>query len=104
MSHTRGTWTITQDANDPFWHIVIKEQGGKVIANIHLEDAVDLANARLIAAAPELLETCKAVLDAIEQADLNGTVLWINPPYQAAAVHESASQRLMNVIADATRD
>ncbi|MCK9570877.1 hypothetical protein M0R72_18145 [Candidatus Pacearchaeota archaeon] len=46
-----------------------------------------------------LLEACKAVLDAINQADLQGTVLWINPPYQAEAIHETASERLQAAIA-----
>lgn len=58
-------------------------------------------NARLIAAAPELLAACKAVLDAIESTDLNGAVIWIRPPYQHKAVHESASERLAAVIAKA---
>lgn len=57
---------------------------------------------RLIAAAPDLLEACKAVLDALENVDLGGTVLWISPPYQARGVHESAQERLREVIAKAT--
>lgn len=55
----------------------------------------------LVKAAPKLLETCKAVLHAIESADLDGCVLWILPPYQADAVHESVNERLEAVIAEA---
>lgn len=60
------------------------------------------ANARLIVAAPDLLEACRAVLDSLKRANLNGEVLWINPPYQGAAVHESAHERLAAVIEKAT--
>jgi len=66
------------------------------------QQRIDEANARLIAAAPELLNACKAVLAALENADLQGAVLWIEPPYQAPAVHESAQERLQAVIEKAT--
>lgn len=59
------------------------------------------ANARLIAAAPDLLAACEAVLDAINKAALAGVVLWIHPPHQLPGVHESASERLQTVIASA---
>lgn len=50
----------------------------------------------------ELLTACKATLDAItKQAQADGTILWVEPPYQLAGVHESVAERLMNVIADA---
>ena len=61
------------------------------------------ANAKLIAAAPELLEACRIALDTISKIAIEtGDVYWINPPYQAAAVHESVVQRLHVVIHDAT--
>ena len=46
----------------------------------------------------ELTAACEAVLDAIEKTDLNGAVLWINPPYQAEGVHETAWERLRSVL------
>jgi len=54
---------------------------------------------RLASAAPELLQACRLVLVAIEQADLGGEVLWIN---RGSPVHESASERLADVIELAT--
>jgi len=54
---------------------------------------------RLINALPELLEACRVVLAAIEQANLGGEVLWIN---RGSPVHESASERLADVIEQAT--
>ena len=41
---------------------------------------------------------CEAVNHAINNTDLNGCVIWIQPPYQAPAIHESASDRLRNVL------
>ena len=55
----------------------------------------------LVKAAPALLQACKAVLHAIESADLDGCVLWMLPPYQADGVHESANERLQAVIEEA---
>ena len=60
---------------------------------------VDEENARLMAAAPELLDACRDVLDAIEQSDLGGEVLWIK---RGSPIHESASDRLQDVIERAT--
>jgi hypothetical protein len=45
-----------------------------------------------------LLAACEAALHAIENADLGGEVLWVRPPHQAAAVHETASERLAAAI------
>jgi hypothetical protein len=61
-------------------------------------DEETTANARLIAAAPELLAACKAVLATLEATDMEGRVLWIDPPHQLAGVHESAQERLQAVI------
>lgn len=62
-AHTPGPWIVYADipSTDPEWHIVTTENKLRVLANVHIEtgNAVDLANARLIAAAPELLEACK---------------------------------------------
>lgn len=60
------------------------------------------ANARLIAAAPDLLQACRAVLESLLKTDLGGAIPWVNPPYQAAAVHETAFERLAAVIEKAT--
>jgi len=59
-SHTPGPWRIQQESVDTQWHI-ITAAGGRIMANIHIEtgNAMDAANARLIAAAPELLEALK---------------------------------------------
>lgn len=68
MSHTPGPWKVKSDYN-------VFGVGGRLVANsgghsgsvrpeeIHEENK---ANARLIAAAPELLEACKALLLALD--------------------------------------
>jgi hypothetical protein len=54
------------------------------------------------AAAPDLLEACRAALDAImKHCAQTGDVIWIDPPHQLGFVHESVCERLRNVIAQA---
>lgn len=45
-----------------------------------------------------MIEACQAVLHAIDNTDLQGTILWIRPPYQAEGVHETAYERLFAVL------
>ena len=63
MPHSPGPWKIQQECVDPEWHIVTAS-GGRIIANVHIEtgNTMDAANARLIAAAPELLAACEAYI------------------------------------------
>lgn len=57
--HTPGPWIFYADlpSTEPNWHIVTTANRMRVLANVHIEpgNAMDLANARLIAAAPDLL-------------------------------------------------
>ena len=46
----------------------------------------------------ELEQACEAVKHALQHNDLKGNVIWILPPHQAAAVHETAWQRLDSVL------
>lgn len=58
------------------------------------------ANAALICAAPDLLAACKAVYAAIEKATMaTGDILWID--HALPGVHETAMERLYNVIEQA---
>lgn len=58
--HTPGPWVFYADtpSTDPNWHIVTTANRMRVLANVHIEpgNEMDLANARLIAAAPDLLD------------------------------------------------
>lgn len=67
--HTPGPWNIAQESIDKEWHIVTAS-GGRIMANVHIEagNEMDAANARLIAAAPDLLAACK---DVARQANMN---------------------------------
>ena len=58
--HTPGPWII--DGNEAFVDIV--SSTGDLIAEVEPDNEHEFGNARLIAAAPELLETLKKALEA----------------------------------------
>ena len=73
MTHTPGPWYEAQDEHDPDILMVTTkertEQNYAPIANIDVHfslafDEEQRANARLIAAAPDLLEACKRTINA----------------------------------------
>lgn len=63
--HTAGPWVVYADvpSTDPNWHIVTTENRLRVVANVHIEpgNQMDAANARLIAAAPGMLQALKDI-------------------------------------------
>jgi hypothetical protein len=69
--HTPGPWIFYADlpSTDPNWHIVTTKNKMRVLANVHIEpgNEMDLANARLIAAAPDLLAAAKVLADKMER-------------------------------------
>ena len=79
----------------------VKSNGELVQIGGHVIDGVDCLTRQLAAKSAEcekLREACLAVADAINKSDLNGAVIWINPPYQLSFVHESATERLADVL------
>jgi hypothetical protein len=85
MSHTPGPWKVEDRRKAPIKNIRIVGNGGHEVAEVsdvhqrdHLSprkwsdeeanaiDAEGLANAQLIAAAPDLLAACKLLIDAGE--------------------------------------
>lgn len=64
--HTPGPWIFYADvpSMQPDWHIVTTANRMRVLANVHIEpgNAVDLSNAHLIAAAPDLLAALKTFI------------------------------------------
>lgn len=64
VQHTPGPWEFSREdvENKPNYHFIIEDtKGERVIATVHGNDGE--ANARLIAAAPELLEALKALTE-----------------------------------------
>jgi hypothetical protein len=61
--HTPGPWVQTCESIDPDWHIVTTK-GGAIVANVF---APQSSNARLIAAAPDMLEALRAVAQWVDQ-------------------------------------
>ena len=83
-NHTTGPWTmLPEEADKDYLRIRGTRLGGRYkVANVHhirfegvhavvreRDDAESMANARLIAAAPELLEAAKLVLEWYEAED-----------------------------------
>ena len=65
-THTPGPWSFTFESVDPEWAIVTIP-GGLIIANVN-SDHRQVANARLIAAAPDMLAALKAARPALIDA------------------------------------
>jgi predicted MarR family transcription regulator len=65
--HTPGPWVVYDDSNDGKTNRIEIAAWGKTVARIyHSVPAEDLPNARLIAAAPDLLEALKDTLQLLE--------------------------------------
>ena len=104
MAHTPGQWTWE---NDEDWHeqwkiIATDTDNGDVIAFVpksgdeEYDDDVTYANARLIAAAPELLATCEAMLQILSYQKPTGITAAVMLQAQAAIVQakgQTAEQR-----------
>ena len=89
MSHTPGPWKFYDDSNDGKTNRIEIVAIGKTVARIyHSVPAEDLPNARLIAAAPDLLEALKrlAAYGDVFAYRFNET----NPFKQAIAAIEKA--------------
>ena len=75
VKHTPGPWKVT--AHPPYNKVIASHGQGRQpvyfdVALCHLETDRAEANARLIAAAPDLLEACKAMLSAIKDSLASG--------------------------------
>jgi hypothetical protein len=62
--HTEGKWKAQTDSEGFYWVDHITEDGGESICD--MTNLNPEANARLIAAAPDLLKACKAARDFID--------------------------------------
>jgi len=65
------------------------------------EELNDEPSEHLVKAAPDLLNACRAVLASLERVASDGEIIWLDPPHCMSGVHESAIERLKNVIAQA---
>jgi hypothetical protein len=62
MKHTKGNWKIDDNQKLPL-AIIVDDENGEGICEIGLRTEENKANAKLIAAAPELLEALKELLE-----------------------------------------
>jgi hypothetical protein len=83
-AHTPGPWELRQSTRHGYWFIDYPQQEGS--ATLTKLDC-DEADARLIAAAPELLEALKDAIEIIE-----GTGLDASP--QRAAITKATGQEV----------
>ncbi|WP_151038960.1 hypothetical protein [Mycobacterium tuberculosis] len=89
--HTPGPWIFYADtpSTDPNWHIVTTANRMVVLANVHIEPGNEtaLANARLIAAAPELLVALEKLTNNAEQSAFEDWLQEKTPSGDAESVH-----------------
>ncbi len=69
MKHTKGPWGIHTSCGNLEIHPIGDEDGVEIIADIESDGEEQQANAHLIAAAPELLEACKYVVQYHREND-----------------------------------
>ncbi len=92
MKHTQGTWETKKESSNRF---ALNVEGDAIGFVYFYEPAVSVkeakANARLIAAAPELLEACKESWELLQEvANMN-----IQPfPIRAVALNNQLRQAL----------
>lgn len=68
--HTPGPWAVYDDSNDGKTNRIEIAALGKTVARIyHSVPEEDLPNARLIAAAPELLEACQTFAEWLRREE-----------------------------------
>lgn len=68
MAHTPGPWRFEQDGHEPYWNVDMPMQDGSPgygYANAMVYTTED--DARLVAAAPDLLAACRLALEAGDQ-------------------------------------
>ena len=89
MTHTKGPWIIGQQRRDGSYPIKCKKGNIAVVSSVSMDYA---HNARLIAAAPELLEALELAIATIERlantpartASVQGTLSVANEAIQKA--------------------
>lgn len=85
--HTPGPWTIHREDSNEWAMVMSGGSAGKIVANVSCESCPNThsapafvqmpqeANARLIAAAPELLKALEDLVWAVENKQFIGTTL-----------------------------
>ncbi|WP_340077817.1 hypothetical protein [Leptobacterium sp. I13] len=75
-NHTKGEWVIKEESN----HLCIYAENGKLIAqvkkNIGDAEGEAEANARLISAAPKLVQIAEMFYDDMLNSNKRGTIIW----------------------------
>lgn len=75
-THTPGPWEVSYSTNFPDQQTVQAEGSDRILALIDRADEQDYANARLIAAAPDLLSVLKEAMRPVENwacnCEING--------------------------------
>lgn len=88
--HTPGPWKYGQESIDPEWWIVTLP-GGLVVANVNAH-ANQEANARLIAAAPDLLEILQWITRCVSINGPVNTKAYIISDERMAAAHAAIAK------------
>ena len=71
IEFTKGKWEYWKDANYPYWYVG-KKGSGRYLATVDKE-----ANARLIAAAPDMYELLLEIKEVLKQYDCEEALCYL---------------------------
>jgi hypothetical protein len=73
MKHTKGPWSLKRIGNESTdFHQTVTSESFPALARVHVETETGKANARLIAAAPDMLAVLKELLPYVTKLSQPG--------------------------------
>lgn len=86
-NHTPGPWKEKQKStySEPGYVVLWPDKGGEHMRRLDYQGCFTEADARLIAAAPELLDALKAIVSSLSEHDEEGLIEHVEPMRKARA-------------------
>lgn len=90
--HTPGPWEISESPDFPGQQTIHAQGSDRILAVLDRTDEQDIANARLIAAAPDLLEALKEAIRLYDEGDATDVLEFIRCEARAALTKAEGQQ------------